>query len=282
MLLTPADDLHKISKAIKSGADAVLVDLEDSIAPSEKTHARATMIQAPKSGVPIYVRVNPVREETFIDDVDAVFEMNCRGIVVPKVESAADMEICNWYVNQSERRAGHQEARLDVIPVLETAKGLVNMRDILHASIRSSRASYGAGDLTADTGIVWTEDELTLHAVRTQIVVESKAAGLLSPLDSPHWEFRDIEKLRASAVRGRQLGFGGKICIHPAQLQAVNEVFSPTSDEIHWAQKVVTEFEAAEAQGKGCITVDGQMVDIAVVKRARNILDVSAGTEANK
>ena len=272
ILLTPADDLHKITKAINSGADAVLIDMEDSIAPSAKASAREIMTQAPEANVPIYVRVNPVREEHFVNDVDAVSGMNCQGIVVPKVESAKDMEICNRYVTKAGKTTGHHGTGLDVIPVIETAKGVVNMREILRASTCSSRASFGAGDLTADTGMEWTDDELALHVVRTQMAIESKAAGLLPPLDTPHWEFRDIDKLRASAVRGRQLGFGGKICIHPAQLQAVNEVFSPTGAEIEWAKKVITEFEAAEAQGKGCITVDGQMVDMAVAKRARNIL----------
>ena len=272
IILTPADDLHKITKAINSVADAVLIDMEDSIAPSAKASAREIMTQAPSADIPVYVRVNPVSEEYFTDDVDAVSGMDCQGIVVPKVESAADMEICNRYVTKVGQGAGHGETGLDVIPVIETAKGVVNMREILQAATCSSRASFGAGDLTADTGMEWTEDELTLHVVRTQMAIESKAAGLLPPLDTPHWEFRDMEKLKASAIRGRQLGFGGKICIHPAQLQVVNEVFSPTNAEIAWAQKVITEFEAAEAEGKGCITVDGQMVDIAVAKRARSIL----------
>ena len=281
MLLAPADDLYKITKAINSVADAVLIDLEDAVAPSAKANAREVMSQAPEAAVPIYVRVNPVRGEYFVADVEAVFGLNCQGIVVPKVESASDMEICNWYVEQCERASSIRRAQLDVIPVMETGRGVSNMKEILSASTRSSCASYGAGDLTADTGLMWTEDEVALQSIRTQMAIESKAAGLLPPLDSPHWDFTNLEQLRASAERGRKLGFGGKVCIHPAQLQTVNEVFSPTADEVEWAQKVIAEFDAGSAQGKGCITVDGQMVDMAVAKRARRILDVSVHMGSN-
>ena len=279
MLLAPADDLHKITKAISSGADAVVIDLEDAVAPSAKAHAREVMVRAPQAKIPIYVRVNPVRGEHFIEDVEVVLGMHVQGIIVPKIESASDMEVCNWYLSQRENSTRQGEARLDIIPVLENARGISNMKEVFGASTRSSRASYGAGDLTADTGIIWTDDELTLHSVRAQMTIESKAAGLLPPLDSPHWEFRDLDQLKASAERGRKLGFGGKGCIHPAQLQTVNDVFSPTDEELAWARRVLAEFEVAAAAGKGVITVDGLMVDLAVARRARSVLENPVGRD---
>lgn len=279
MLLVPADDPYKINKAINAGADAVLIDLEDSVAEAEKANARGVMGQAAISTLPIYVRVNAVHGEFFMDDIDAVLDMECAGIVIPKVESASDMEICNWYLTQMAHKKDRQPGELDLIPIVETAKGIANIREIITACPLISRVSYGAGDLQAETGLAWTRDEMELLPIRMKVVIESAAAGLLPPLDTPHWEFRDMDLLRESAQRGRRLGFGGKMCIHPAQIKVVHEAFSATAKELKWAQQVVKEFEAAEAQGKACITVNGQMVDYAVVKRARNILAIPAMDE---
>ncbi len=274
ILLVPADDPYKIKKAINAGADTVLVDLEDSIAESEKENAREVMSKAAIATLPIYVRVNSIHGDFFIEDINAVLNMECAGIVIPKVESASDMEICYWYLEQAARRRDRRASELDLIPIIETAKGISNMREILRSCPLISRASYGAGDLMADTGLVWTKDETEWLPIRVQMVIESAAAGLLPPFDTPHWEFRDMDLLRESAKRSRQLGFGGKMCIHPAQIKVIHEAFSATAKELEWAQKVVKEFAAAEADGKACITVNGQMVDYAVVKRAKNILAI--------
>ena len=276
MLLVPADDSYKIKKAINAGADAVLIDLEDSVAESEKANARRVMGQSAVATLPIYVRVNAIHGEFFMDDINAVLDMECEGIVIPKVESASDMESCNWYLTQMARKKDRHPSELDLIPIVETAKGIANIREIITACPLVSRISYGAGDLQADTGLVWTKDETELLPIRMKMVIESAAAGLLPPFDTPHWEFRDMDILRESAQRARRLGFGGKMCIHPAQIKVIHEAFSATADELQWARQVVKEFEAAEAQGKACITVNGQMVDYAVAKRARHILAIPA------
>lgn len=276
MLLVPADDAYKINKAINAGADAVLIDLEDSVAESEKANARRVMGQAAIATLPIYVRVNAIHGEFFMDDINAVLDMECEGIVIPKVESARDMEICHWYLTQMAHKKDRYPSELDLIPIVETAKGIANIREIITACPLVSCVSYGAGDLQADTGLVWTEDETELLPIRMKLVIESAAAGLLPPFDTPHWEFRDMDILRESAQRARRLGFGGKMCIHPAQIRVIHEAFSATAKELKWARQVVEEFEAAEAKGKACITVNGQMVDYAVAKRARNILAIPA------
>ena len=272
VLMAPGDKPDIIEKAMKADADAVLIDLEDAVAISEKERAREVLGGVKDRPVPVLDRSNPVSGDFFFEDVAAIGHGGFDGMFIPKVESAVEVSAADWCLTRIERRAGSEQGATLIIPLMETAAGITAMREIMRASTRTVMASYGAGDLTSEMDWEWTEDEFVLQAVRSQVLLESKAAGLEPPLDTPHGEFRDLDKFRAAVVRSRQFGFAGKICIHPAQVPVVNEVFSPTQQEIEWANRTLEAFRKAEAQGVGVFAVDGEMIDYAVARKAERIL----------
>ncbi|MGH7330988.1 MAG: HpcH/HpaI aldolase/citrate lyase family protein, partial [Polyangiaceae bacterium] len=194
------------------------------------------------------------------------------GIVLPKVETAADLHIADYLIGAHERARSLTPGSVDLIPIVETAKGAENMREIACTTPRVKRICFGSGDYTNDTGTAWTLDNpLTLH-YRAQLVNVSRACGIEPPIDTvwPHLE--DEAGFVAECAQGRALGYQGKMVIHPKQLEIVNRAFSPTPEEIAFAKKVCQAFEAAEAAGSSALVVDGVFVDYPVVYRARALL----------
>lgn len=273
LLFVPATSTDKIDKAFAGGADGVIVDLEDAVAHAQKGVAReglAAMFTRSRA-VPGYVRVNAASTEHCLRDLLALPLAGLAGIFLPKVESATDLATVDWVLGQREREAGIEPGTLGVQGMIETARGLRAIDAIAHGSPRLRRLVFGAVDFAADLG-TGVEDDAVTVPVRVAIAGASRAAGLEPPLDAPQMAVRDDARLRASAIRARSLGFGGKLCIHPAQVATVNDVFAPTADELAWARRVVTAFDEAEAQGRAALTVDGNMVDYPVVERARRLL----------
>ncbi|HSN70696.1 MAG TPA: aldolase/citrate lyase family protein, partial [Steroidobacteraceae bacterium] len=165
---------------------------------------------------------------------------------------------------------------LDLVPLIETAAGLLGAMAIGQADDRVRRLAFGAADYTADIGVEWTPAEAELDHPRQMLVAASRAAGLEPPLDAPVLEFRDVERMRAAAARARAFGFQGKLCIHPAQIEPCHQAFAPTAEALARAARIVEAFEAAERSGIASIEVDGALVDYAVAVRARRVL-ASAG-----
>jgi citrate lyase subunit beta / citryl-CoA lyase len=218
------------------------------------------------------VRVNSLGTEWSHGDFMAVVAAGVDGIVLPKVESASDLETAEWLLKALERERGLPDGGIDLIPIIETAAGYSNISRILRAARRARRVAFGAGDFTLDVGITWSTEETELLPYRTAFVVESRAAGLEPPLDTVWVSLNDPEGFRRSVQRAKDLGFQGKMCIHPDQVPVVNERFRPTEQELAQARKVVDAFGQAERDGLAAIQVDGQFVDYPIVYRAQRLI----------
>lgn len=281
LLFAPGNHPRKVEKSLLLGADVVIFDLEDAVAASEKNTTRAVVVEAltrPRNSK-AYVRVNATDTEFCFGDIQAVVSDGLDGIVLPKVDVPSQLWAIDWLITQLERARGFPEGQIDLIPIIETGKGLANVEQIAHTSRRARRLSFGAGDFSLDMGMNWTIEESELDYARAKIATASRAARLEAPLDTVFIHLGVIEDLRLSAQRARNHGFQGKLCIHPEQIGPVNEVFSPTAEEVALAQKYVDEFDDAEAQGSASLQVDGYFIDYPIVEKARRTLAVARAIE---
>ena len=202
------------------------------------------------------------------------------GIILPKLESAEELATADWLLTQCERDAGLPEGSIDLLPIIETAKGEQAALAIASAGSRIKRLSFGAGDYTLDLGRDWSLGETELLPIRHHMVSISRAAGLEPPIDSVYIHLNETEAFAASCDTVKALGFQGKLCIHPGQIAAANAAFTPNAEQITYAQKIVAAFEAAEAEGSASIQVEGYFVDYPIVEKARRTLTLIAAIEA--
>lgn len=275
-LYVPGDQRDRLGKATSRGADALIVDLEDAVAVDRKAAARRTVAEwlsgQGERRCQIWVRVDA---ENLADDLDAVVGPNVDGIVLPKAEPPLARTL-DGLLTDLERRRGLARP-LAVIGLVETARGVLAAAD-LAAAPRVCRLGIGEVDLAAELRMRPGPDRYELTSVRTQIVLASAAAGIGAPVAPTSTDFRDLASLRASTEALLRLGFRGRTAIHPAQIPVINDVFTPTPEEIERARRLVAAYEAAQGAGAGAfVGEDGRMVDLAVVRSAREVLDL-AGT----
>jgi len=282
-LFAPGNHPRRVEKALALGADAVILDLEDAVAASDKAAARepvATALRGPRR-CRGYVRPNaPASPFCYRDLVETIHD-KVDGVVLPKVESAADLHAVDWLLAALERERGMAEGSIDLIPMVETAAGVARVDRILQArSLRPYRApwrvkrvAFGAADYSLDVGLVPSHEEPELAEARARVVLASRAAGMEGPLDSPWFHLRDMEGFRRSLERSRRGGFQGRLCVHPDQVPVANELHTPNADEVARAERIVAAFRQAEAKGAAAVEVDGQMVDYPIVNRARALLE---------
>jgi citrate lyase subunit beta/citryl-CoA lyase len=287
LLFAPGNHPRRIEKALALDADGVILDLEDSVPPSEKEATRASIAAAlarPRS-CRAYVRVNAMGTPWCYGDLVAAVVRGADGIVLPKVESAADLHAIDWLIANLERERGLAVGSLELVPILETATGLARIYRILQARTlkpysgvwRVQCVAFGAADYSHDLGLSPGSDESELAHARAEVVLASRALGLAGPLDSPWFHLHDLEGFRRSIERSRRAGFQGRLCIHPNQVPIANEGYAPTAEEVARAERVVAAFRAAEATGAAAIQVDGQMVDYPIVQRAERLLKAVKG-----
>lgn len=273
-LFAPGNHARRVQKSFTLGADAVILDLEDAVAIAEKEGSRALVLEA--LGQPRrcrgYVRVNPLDTRWCYGDLSAVVARGVDGIVLPKVQSAGDLQTADWLLAALERERGLPEGAIDLMPIVETARGFANLAAIARSGTRVRRIAFGAGDFTLDLGIRWSTDEMELLPYRSAFVVESRAAGLEPPVDTVWVDLRYPDGFKRSAQRSKDLGFQGKLCIHPAQVPVVNELFTPGGEELAHARRVIEAFAEAERQGVAAIQVDGQFVDYPLVYLAQRVI----------
>ncbi len=292
LLAVPGSNLKMIEKALASEADTVVLDLEDAVASGEKAEARKSVVRASREfdwrGRPTLYRINALDTPHFYRDVIEVAEEageSLDAILVPKVQSAADLHTLDTLLSAIEQSAGLEPGKAKLEAQIENAGGLVNIDGISSATSRLEALHFGPGDYAASLRMpgsnIGTEGEWDeaygghrFHYVMHRIVVAARAAGLRA-LDGPVADYRDEEGLRKSCIAARALGFDGKWCIHPSQIETVNKVFSPTEKEVEWAKKVVAAYEEAEAGGSGAIQIDGQMIDAASIRMAQSTLDLA-------
>ena len=296
VLAVPGSNLGMAEKALVSAADAVFLDLEDAVVADEKADARGKIVRALKeldwrNRLTLY-RANALDTPYFYGDVIEIVEgagERLDALMVPKIQRPEDLHVVATLLYQIELSVGLEPGGIKIEAQLESAEGLVNVDGIARATQRLTALHFGPGDYAASVRMpqrsIGTMDEWDevypghrFHYAMHRIVVAARAAGLRA-VDGPVADHRDEEGLRESCLVARSLGFDGKWCIHPAQIETVNDVFSPTEEEVEWARKVVQAYEEANAAGRGAISVDGQMIDAASVRMARNTLDLAPGTD---
>jgi citrate lyase subunit beta/citryl-CoA lyase len=281
-LFAPGNHPRRVEKALTLDADAVILDLEDAVAIAEKPATRDAVVAAyaqPRTGR-LYVRVNAADSEFCHGDVTAIVRDGLDGIILPKVETAATLQTIDWLLTNLERERGLMPGAIDLIPIIETARGLRDIDAILAPATRVKRCAFGAGDFTLDVNMIWSRAEGELAYARARVVTASRAAGIEAPLDTVWVDLQDEEGLDASTRTALALGFQGKMCIHPNQIAVVNRVFTPTNAEIDFAERVVAAFAAAEQAGSAAIQLDGKFIDYPIVYRAQRTLDAMAAIRA--
>ena len=280
-LFAPGNHARKVMKVFGCGADNVILDLEDAVAKAEKVATRALVVEALKRprSCGAYVRVNAFGTEFCYGDAVAVVGPGLDGIILPMVESREQIVAFDWLLGSLERERGLPPGGIDIIPIIETGKGIANARAVAAAGTRVKRMAFGAGDYTLDMNMEWTLAESELEHARAEMAVASRAAGLEAPIDTVWVHINDLEGLARSAKRARQLGFQGKMCIYPPQVELVNRAFTPTEKEIAFARRVVAAFEKAEREGSSSIQLDGYFIDYPIVYKAQRTLDAVRATQ---
>ncbi|HLF61841.1 MAG TPA: CoA ester lyase [Acidimicrobiia bacterium] len=275
MLFTPGNRLDMLEKAVHSGTDAVIVDLEDSVAVDNKPEARGNLARLPESPVPYFVRTNAVETGLLWDDVVAAGQANVAGVIIPKAESPVTISRIDGALTAMELTSDKPVGSLTVIPLIESGLGVRLTYEMARASARVECVMFGGGeqgDLVADLGVEWTPEGTGLMQARSQVLLSSRAAGVPYPMEAVFMDFRNPEGLRIECELARTLGYIGKVAIHPAQISVINDVFTPSPEVVDYQKKVLAAFEEAEANGQASIAVDGKMVDYAVARVARTII----------
>jgi citrate lyase subunit beta / citryl-CoA lyase len=289
LLAVPATRRKMAEKALASAADAVFLDLEDAVAPDSKAAARTDVVHAFEEldwdDRPALFRANALDTPYFYRDLIEVVERagdSLDSVMIPKVNRPEDLYAVSMLLSQLELAMELERGKIKLEAQIESAEGLANVDSIASATSRLEALHFGPGDFAASVSMPQTSigvmdewDEAypghRFHYAMQRIVVAARATGL-RVLDGPVADYSDEEGLRRSCLIARSLGFDGKWCIHPAQIAIVNETFSPTARDVEWAKKVVAAYEEANATGSGSVSVDGNMVDAASIKLARNTL----------
>jgi citrate lyase subunit beta/citryl-CoA lyase len=253
-LFVPGDRPERIAKARASGADTVIVDLEDAVAPGSKPAARAAVAGALDAARPVVLRINGADTGWFADDARLAAHPGVAAVLLPKAASVDAVAAL---------RSASGKA---VLALVETAAGMANVDALAAGGV--ARLVFGSIDFQLDLDIA--DDDLALLPFRARLVLASRLANLPPPVDGVTTALDDAARIGAEARRARALGFGAKLCIHPKQVAIVNEAFSPSPAELQWAQRVV---DAAASAAGAAVAVDGRMVDAPVLARARRLLD---------
>jgi citrate lyase subunit beta/citryl-CoA lyase len=283
-LFAPGNQARRVETALSLDADAVILDLKDAVATAAKRATRDAVIAVlvrPRRAL-LYVRVNAVDTEFCYGDLAAIVRPGLDGVILPKVESAAGLATADWLLAQLEREQGLSPRAIDLVPIIETARGLNQIDAILAAGTRVKCVAFGAGDFTLDVNMAWSRYEAELAYARAKIVTASRAAGVEAPFDTVWVDLADLDGLEASARTALGFGFQGKMCIHPNQIAIVNRVFTPSEAEIKFAERVVAAFALAEAEGNAAIQLDGKFIDYPILYRAQRVLEKIAAIRARE
>ena len=264
-----------LERARSFSADIIMVDLEDSVPPSEKLTARDLAHEwvptLANEGQQVVVRVNSLDTGLTRDELASVVGPGLSGISLGKVVSHWDIQEAERMLAPLESRAGLEPGSVGIIPWIENARAVVQLQQIASSSPRIIALAFGAEDYTNDLDVQRTDLGEEVYFPRAAVAVAARAAKVAS-LDSPFVAFRDPEGLKKDVARARQLGYTGKFAIHPSQLDIINETFSPLPADVEYAHQVVEAWKQAESAGRGSLDLNGRMVDVPVFKRAQNLL----------
>ena len=283
LIFVPGNRANMLERGLGFAADVVMVDLEDSVPPGEKQAACDLAVEwVPKlvaAGKRVMVRVNSLDTGLISRELSAVVSPNLAGISVGKGDTAWDLQQVDQLLAPLEANARIVAGSIKVIPWIETAMAVVHVYEMARASQRIVGIAFGGEDYTNDMGVIRSDFGEECYYARSAVAVAARAAGVAG-LDGPFVGFRDPDGLRTDAGNARQMGYTGKFAIHPAQIDVINETFTPHPDDVAYARRVVAAWEEAEAAGRGSLSIDGRMVDVPVVKRAENLLALIAAIDA--
>jgi len=280
MLFVPGNNMKMITKAATLPADVIILDLEDAVPLPDKETARVmsrdTIRVLKSTGAYVFVRINALTTGLAVEDVKLVAIDGLGGIVLPKAEAESDVVELDGMLAEIEKNKGLELENFKIIPLVETAKGVVNAYEIASASKRIVAVGFGAGDYYRDLGrsVSYLSPEQTeLLYARSQTVIASTAAGV-QPLDTVFFGLlTDMEGFTKEAMLALRLGFKGKFLIHPTQVEIVNKIFSPSLEEVAYASRVAAAFEEGQAKGLGAISFEGKMIDYMTYQQARTLVD---------
>lgn len=275
LLFVPADSEKKLAKCISSPADALILDLEDSVAPENRPRAREMVREFLKSAhkQSIWVRINPLGSPDFIRDVEAVTASRPAGYVIPKPDGPQALHVIDAHLITRETHAGIAHGTIKLLPVAtETPVAAMSLQDYRSPPPRLAAMTWGAEDLSAALGAAGNRDEsgeflLTYRIVRSLCLIAAKAADAPA-IETLHADFRDAKGLERAARAAQREGFAGMLAIHPDQVPVVNETFTPSTSDVEHARRVV----AAFAGGAGVASLEGKMLDQPHLKQAKNVL----------
>lgn len=275
VLFMPGDSLQKISKAAQMDVDSIVVDLEDGVALNRKEEARRTISEALRvldfGQSERLIRLNPLGTDFFTADLQGTLEARPDGYVIPKVETAVQVETVDRYLAEVEQSQGWPHQSLRLLAVIETAKAVMNLGQIAQSSQRLEALMFGAEDLAGDIGAQRTRSGWEVFYARSAVVTAAAAYGLQA-IDMVFVDLSDLDGLEEECKLARQLGYHGKMAIHPRQVVVINRVFAPSPEEIEQALRLVRAHAEQQAAGTGAFELDGRMVDMPMVRAAENIL----------
>ncbi len=279
LFFVPGGDARKLEKARALAADTLLLDLEDSVAPAEKELARervaAFLREGDFGGSEPAVRINPEGTPFYDEDLDAAVAAGAGAIMLPKAEDSAALARTAGQIRAAAEQAG-RTGSVALLALVETAAGLVHAAALPAAAAEVEGLCFGHADFSRDMGLVEADaSEGVVLQARCTVAIAARA-GAIAPIDTVYLDVRDDEGFRRDAEQGRRLGFTGKLCIHPRQLEIANAVHTPAPEEIAYARRVVDAARAAAQEGKGVFTVDGKMVDAPLVAAQERILETAA------
>jgi citrate lyase subunit beta / citryl-CoA lyase len=280
LLFAPGNEPRKIDRVATFGADGIILDLEDAVPDADKAAARE-LVRAALPGLGgafVAVRVNGFHTGRTEGDVAGVVAPGLDAVVLPKTESAQHVRTLDALLARAEAGARLAQGHLKILPLVETARGLLAGAEIAAASRRVATLCFGSGDFTRDLelpSLRWSVEGTELFYARSRMVVDARAAGCARPIDGPFLAVRDAAGFEADCLGARKLGFQGKLCIHPAQVAAANRLFAPDPDEVVFCRRVVADFAEAVARGSASITVDGVFVDYPIAEKAERIVELA-------
>ena len=276
LLYMPGDDRRKIEKATTLGVDSICMDLEDGVAVSRKAEARAVIADAVKEldfgDSEKCIRINSIGSGLEKRDLAAALAVEPNAIVIPKIETAAQVKWVSERIEIYELTSRLSVGSIRLLIGVETAKGILNLKEIAESDKRLEAIIFGAEDYAASIGATRTKEGIEVLYARSAVVTAC-AANDLQAIDMVYIDFRDTEGVRVEAQQGAGLGFSGKQIIHPDQVAPVQEAFTPSDDAIEYARRVVESFKASQKEGKGAYALDGKMIDMPLLKNAQKVLD---------
>jgi len=277
-LFVPGNRPDRIEKAFNTEADVIIIDLEDAVPLSEKESSRSNVREKVTQFADrmILVRTNALGSPFINGDLDEAIVEGVNGIVLPKVEKADNIHDINKLLLEVEKNRTLPDGSIRIFPLIESAAAVQHIYNIVSTKTKPKRiytVMFGAADYTLDMGIEMTMEGNELFYARSRIAIACRAGGIAPPIDTPFMiDLKNTEALISDAERAKELGFQGKLVIHPKQVEPCNRIFSPAPEEVARAEKTIQAFEEAEAAGTAAIQLEGKFIDYPVVKRSKDIL----------